>query len=254
VIRLDYLTPGAEEGWWTLFELADVDLTSWMLIGGQMMHVLAAEHGVSERVRPTDDVDIVVNVRVKPGGTEWLARWLQERAFDLEGMNTNEIGHRFVRDAVGGPGRTIVDVLAPEGLRAQTNTYTVRPLRTVEAPGTTQAFQRSEVVEVTVSGMTGRDERSGLIRRPNLLGALIAKAAATRIPVRENQERDWQDAALLLATMPDPIGAAEACTRKDRQRLRWLRPLESRDHRGWANLDSEGHRRGLTALDFLLER
>lgn len=157
-------------------------------------------------------VDVVEYV--KSDGTEWLATWLQARNFGLEGVNADGIGHRFVRNASGGPGRTIVDVLAPEGLSDRTNTYTVRPARTVQAPGTVQAFRRSDVVEVTVSGITGRGERSGVVRCPDLLGALIAKAAATKIPVRSNPERDWQDAALLLATIPDPISASEACDKK----------------------------------------
>lgn len=70
-------------------------------------------------------------------------------------------------------------MLAPEGLGLRTNTYTVRPARTVQAPGTTQAFARSEVVEVTVTGIPGRNEQTGAVRCPSLLGALIAKAAAT---------------------------------------------------------------------------
>jgi hypothetical protein len=252
VIHLGQLTPAAEEGWWTLFDLARVDTENWLLIGGQMMHVLAGEHGVSDLVRPTDDVDIVMNVRAKPGGTEWLAGWLQEQGFVLDGMSTGQIGHRFVRDAVGGPGRTIVDVLAPECLGVRTDTYTVRPARTVEVPGSVQAFRRYAVVQVTVSGMTGRDDRSGAVRRPSLLGALIAKAAATSIPGRGNPGRDWQDAALLLATIPDPISAADECDAKDRRRLRLLRGLESREHGGWASLDDEAHRRGVACLSFLL--
>ncbi len=43
-----------------LFELVALDTDSWMVVGGQRMHLLAAEHGVSDTVRPTDDVDIVV--------------------------------------------------------------------------------------------------------------------------------------------------------------------------------------------------
>lgn len=252
MIHLDQLTPAAEEGWWTLFALAAVDTDSWMLVGGQMMHVLASELGVSEAVRPTDDVDVVVNVRVKPGGTEWLADWLQHQGFELDGVSPEDVGHRFVRDAAGGPGRTIVDVLAPEGLGDRANTYTVRPARTVQAPGSVQAFRRSAVVDVTVTGLTGRDERSGVVRRPDLLGALILKAAATTIAARENPERDWQDAALLLATIPDPIGAAEACDNKDRKRLRLLTPLDAREHAGWANLDEEAYRRGTATLAFLI--
>jgi hypothetical protein len=107
---------------------------------------------------------------------------------------------------------------------------------------------------VTVSGTTRRGERSGVVRRPDLLGALIAKAAATTIPIRENRERDWQDAALLLATIPDPISTAEACGNKDRQRLQRLTPLENRDHPGWANLDDEAFRRGSATLAFLLDK
>jgi len=252
VTRLDHLTVAAEEGWQTLFDLAEVDDENWLLIGGQMMHLLAAEHGVSERVRPTDDVDIVMDVRAKPRGTEWLAGWLQDRGFELEGASPDGIGHRFVRDARGGVGQTIIDVLAPEGLGSRTTTYTVRPFRTVRAPGTVQAFHRSEIVAVTVTGMTGDRERSGVVRRPRLLGALIAKAAATGIAVRQNPERDWQDAALLLATIPDPIGAADECNAKDRERLRKLRPLENRDHRGWDSLDDEAYRRGTSTLAFLL--
>jgi hypothetical protein len=101
VIRLDHLTPAAEEGWWTLFELSGVRTDTWVLIGGQMMQLLAAEHGISDRVRPTDDVDVVVDVRAQPGGTEWLAGWLQDRGFALEGISTDGIGHRFTRAAEG---------------------------------------------------------------------------------------------------------------------------------------------------------
>jgi len=115
-----------------------------------------------------------------------------------------------------------------------------------------QAFERSEVVRVAVSGITGRHSRTGNVRRPDLLGALIAKAAATTIPVRDNPARDWQDAALLLALVPDPFVAAEACGNKDRRRLRLLLALTDRDHVGWANLDDEAYRRGTSTLEFLL--
>lgn len=252
MIHLGDLTPAAEEGWWLLFELSKADPNSWMLIGGQMMQVLAAEWGMSERVRPTDDVDVVVDVRQRPGGTEWLSRWLTDREFVFQGVNADGVGHRFERLASGGPGRTIVDVLAPDGLGARTKTYTVRPARTVQAPGTVQAFARSDVVDVRVSGIEARGERSGVVRRPNLLGALIAKAAATTIPVRDNPDRDWQDVALLLAAIPDPMFTAEQCGRKDRQRLGRVERLRDREHVGWANLDEESYRRGSASLAFLI--
>jgi hypothetical protein len=96
VIRLDHLPPAAEEGWWTLFELAEVRTDSWILIGGQMVALLAAEHSISEKVRPTVDVDVVVDVRIQPTGTEWLAGWLLDRGFALAGTDPDGIGHRFV--------------------------------------------------------------------------------------------------------------------------------------------------------------
>jgi hypothetical protein len=252
VIRLDSLIPAAEEGWWTLFELGEVRTDSWVLVGGQMVHLLAVEHGVHDKVRATVDVDVVVDVRAQPGGTEWLAGWLTDRGFALGGTDPQGIGHRFVRPAARGSGNVIFDVLAPEGLGPRTNTYTSAPARTIQVPGSAQAITRSGLVEVTVTGVTGGNERTGIVRRPSLLGAIVAKAAATKIPGRQNPERDWQDAALLLSAISDPIVIATECTGKDRERLRLLRPLNDRDHGGWANLDDEDFRRGTSALGFML--
>lgn len=246
------LTAAAEQGWATLFELAETDTDSWLLVGGQMMHLLAAESG-TVLLRPTDDVDVVVDVRTRPGGTEWLANWLTDRGFELEGISADGIGHRLVRPADPGPGRVAFDVLAPEGLGRRTPVFTRRPARTVQTPGSRQAFDRSEVVQVTVHGSRGGEERSGLVRRPNLLGALVLKAVATRIPVRKNPMRDWQDAALLLALVADPVTTAAECGRKDRQRLSVLAPLHDREHPGWALLGSQESRYGTTTLAFLLD-
>jgi hypothetical protein len=246
------LTPAAEQGWGTLFELAETDADSWLLIGGQMMYLLAAENGAA-LPRPTDDVDVVVDVRTRPNGTEWLADWLVQRGFALEGISADGIGHRFVRPADPGPGRVAFDVLAPEGLGDRTGVFTRRPARTVQAPGTQQAFARAELGKVTVTGALGGPERTGIVRRPNMLGALVLKAAATTIPVRENPMRDWQDAALLLTLLPDPLTASSECDRKDRKRLRVLTPLHDPGHRGWALVDGGSYRTGITALDFLLD-
>jgi len=253
VILLRDLSPAAEEAWWTLFELAEGGTDNWMVIGGQMVHLLAAEHGAAESVRPTQDADVVVNVRALQDGTEMVSAWLLERGFDLDGASPDGIGHRFVREASGGPGRTVFDVLAPEGVGERANLSTVRPFRTIEVPGSVQAFKRSSVVEVTVSGMSGRAPRSGAVRRPGLLGALIMKAVNTQIAGRVNSDRDWQDAALLLSLVLNPSDAAAACGNTDRRRLRYLLPLRERDHIGWANLDDEAYRRGLATLELSLE-
>ena len=74
---LTNLIPAAEEGWRTLFDLAERDTDCWLLVGGQMVFLLAAEQG-AVLPRPTTDMDVVVNVRARPGGTQWLSAWLEE--------------------------------------------------------------------------------------------------------------------------------------------------------------------------------
>ncbi len=61
-----------------------------------------------------------------------------------------------------GDGVVIFDVLGPEGVGERTKLVTVPPARTVQAPGSTQAFARSEVVMVSVSGVSGG--RQGRVR------------------------------------------------------------------------------------------
>ena len=251
---LVHLIPAAEEGWHVLLDLAELDSDSWLLVGGQMMFLLAAEHAVS-MPRPTADMDVVVDVRARPRGTEWLAAWLIEQRFVLDGTSPDGIGHRFVREAAHGLGSVQFDVLGPEGVGSRAKLLTLPPARTVQAPGSAQAFHRSSLVPVTVIGTSGNQPRSGRVRRPDVLGALVAKAAATQIPARQNPQRDWQDAALLLSLLDDPIAAADTLTKKDRQRLRLLEPLFDRDHRGWAVFeDDSAHRRGTATLGFLLDR
>ncbi len=90
------------------------------------------------------------------------------------------------------------------------------------------------------------------MRRPDVLGALILKSAATTIAGRQNPERDWQDGALLL-TLIDPIAAARRCDKNDRRKLRRLERLLDRDHRGWAAHDDDAYRIGTTALSLILD-
>ncbi len=250
-VVLDRLTPAAEDGWHILFDLTKADSENWLLIGGQMVYLLAIENGV-QPVRATDDLDVVVDVRSKQGGTEWLADWLVDKDFELESVSADNIGHRFVRDAEPGPGQVVFDILAPEGIGERSTPFTCRPARTVSAPGTNQAFARSELVAVTVSGDTGRDPRTGRVRRPSVLAALIAKAAATTISVRTNRARDWEDAALLLSVLADPFGALEECGKGDMKRLGLLGKLTDTQHPAWRGLGTQAAVRGRDALGFLL--
>jgi hypothetical protein len=252
-VELRYLSQAAEEGWATLFDLAEVGADSWLLVGGQMMHVLALQHG-AERIRPTQDIDVVVNLRVQPNGTEWLANWLQEKGFQLEGVSQDQIGHRFVRPCSTGKGTVAFDVLAPAGVGNRVRMFTVPPARTVPAPGSLQAFVRSSILDVLISDFTNCREKVGGVRCPDLLGALVLKAAATSIPARQNPERDWQDAALLLSVLADPVAASEQLGKRDLDHLRRLGPLFDTAHPGWENLSSDARRQGTAALSFLITR
>jgi hypothetical protein len=252
VAVLDQLLPAAGQGWELLFQLAEEDQENWCLLGGQMMYLLAAEAG-RRLPRPTPDVDVVVNVRTRKRSTEWLAKWLVGKGFELDeiALNTEQVGHRFVRDAEHSPGRVFFDILAPEGLSASTALFTLRPFRTIQAPGTTQALDRSELVTVAITDITGQASSTGQVRRPPLWSALICKAAATRIVARDDPERDWQDAALALSMLDNPLGTSRMFTRKDRQRVRYLAPLLDARHAAWRPLGSDERDRGIAALEFL---
>ena len=134
MIELADLTPAEAEAWTLLFQLAEEDSESWVLIGGQMVMLLAREHG-RVRLRVSDDADVLVDVRAKPGGTEWLSTWLTGRGLEFMGQNRDGVGLRFEKDAVNGPGKVSIDILAPEGLGGSTSTTTVGSSRTVQASG-----------------------------------------------------------------------------------------------------------------------
>jgi hypothetical protein len=91
--------------------------------------------------------------------------------------------------------------------------------RTIAAPGATQAVARAEVVAVELDG------HRGVIRRPNLVGALLGKAAAvTKITSLTADERakhmsDFDSLARLLG----PTDRAEAqLTKAERRRIQGL--------------------------------
>ena len=60
-------------------------------------------------------MDVVVDVRARSQGTQWLSSRLQRRGFTLPGVNTDGIGHHVTKPAVMGDGTVIFDVLGPVG-------------------------------------------------------------------------------------------------------------------------------------------
>jgi len=245
LIPLDSMTPAQWETWRVLLDLYDAFPKGWCIIGGQMVWLLAREYGV-EPIRATGDVDIVVDIRADPGLIRALCTWLESRGFDLEGISTENIGHRYVSTAYDGPGMVAFDILAPDNVGERANLTTSPPARTLSAPGTRGALDAAEPLDIQLG------DRSGHVLRPALISAIFAKAAAAGIPGRENPERDWIDIAFLLSLVPDPLGTSAELSNRQRQRLRAVSAVLTEDHVAWRQLGMRS-RLGVAALQFLID-
>lgn len=194
MIVLPPLIGGQAESWFALVELAPAFGDNWLLVGGQMVFLHEVERQATE-VRPTDDVDVVVDLRAEPAGLARIHAALIAAGFDQDSPGPEGTAHRYRR------GGATLDVLAPDnvGSRAQLR---LGVGRTIEAPGTSQAFHRSSIVTVVVEGAEAQ------IRRPDLVGALLGKAAAvvkisSQSPAgRAKHLRDFDSLAKLLG-VPD---------------------------------------------------
>ena len=179
-------------------------------------------------IRPTIDIDVVVNLRAEPDGLARVHETLISADFAQDMPDPDGAAHRYRRDGA------VVDVLAPDNLgeRAQLD---LGVGRTIEAPGTTQAFRRSAIVTVEA------DAGSAEIRRPNLVGALIGKAAAVvRITSQSKASqakhlRDFDSLARLLG--PNDRDTAEL-SRGERKLLTSLRHSPELSKLGTAALDA----------------
>lgn len=83
---------------------------------------------------------------------------------------------------------------------------------TIESPGLQQAVDRAADVDVTVMG------RDGMMRRPDLLGALVAKASALEIAIDDGPRRHLHD-FVMLSTLIRPDDDIAAATKLDRRRI-----------------------------------
>jgi hypothetical protein len=190
--------------WRDLMDLAEAFPEQWTIIGAHMVALYAWEADL--RTRPSEDVDVLVNVRLAANAAEEVSRFLRERDYEPE-ISMNGMAHLFTRRHVGQ-----IDVFVPEGLGQHANRQTVPPNRTISVPGGTQALQRSRPIAVR-----SRD-RDGHVPRPNLLGALLIKLRA--IEVDDVPAAQRADVALLLQLVQDPDAMASGLSRTER---RWVR-------------------------------
>lgn len=209
MIVLPAMSEAQTASWHALMDVHDRLRTGWTLIGGQLVHLHCAERAAWPQ-RPTDDVDTVIDVRASAAMLQQFTETLLDLGFVSAGVSGDGYEHRWIKD------QAMLDVLLPDGIgkRAASRTgATGSP--TLSTPGGTQALQRSDSVAVTV------ESREGFVRRPNLVGALVIKAAAHTTPVAEVVKRRHR---LDFATLASLVAARdfrdEHITSKDRLRLR----------------------------------
>lgn len=207
-VMLPVLGGGQAASWAALIEVAPTLGDHWLLIGGQMVLLHEVERGSSE-IRPTDDIDVAVDLRANPSGLAVIHGALVSAGFDQDTPAPSGTAHRYRR------GGAVIDVLAPDniGTRARLG---LGAGHTIEAPGSTQAFLRSELITVEFDG------HEAPIRRPNLLGALLGKAAAvTKIRSQTTSERakHLQDLDALARLLGADDRRAAVLTRSERKML-----------------------------------
>lgn len=107
-IQMPPLGEAQKQAWHALMDLYERLSHGWTLVGGQLVHLYCAEHGVAP-TRPTADVDAVVNVRSEPTMLAKFTEVLKDMRF--EPVTTGEgFQHRWTRDLAQ------IDVLIPEGV------------------------------------------------------------------------------------------------------------------------------------------
>ena len=237
-ITLPTMTDAQATGWLALLELHKKLPIAWTLVGGQMVHLHCAERGGAP-VRPTDDLDTVLDVRALPQVLNRFTSALVDLGFRSVGQSPQGHEHRWQN------GDAVVDLLIPRHLgQRAADGRGVTGATTIETPGAQQALDRTEEVVVNIGGTIGT------VRRPNLLGALMAKAAALTVPLDQNPTRHRSDFAV-LATLVAPSDRVEHAGRRDRELLNNMLGHLAMDKR--TTLSVEGAADALETLREILE-
>ena len=206
----------------------------WVLVGGQMVAILEAEHGAAIGF-VTGDVDAILDVRAMIGVTLEGAQRLLDAGFEPDRGAAR--GYRFVRDGA------IVDVLAPDNVGARAELRTVPPDTTVQIVGGTQAYGCARVVEVDCGDGPFR------IRIPTLPGAIVIKSRVAAV-AQDGREKHERDLARLLALVPDVVSLRAELTVSERGYLRRHRGLLDVGHPAWRRVATAQD--GMAALAFII--
>lgn len=210
-VAVDLPPMSAEQtaSWHALMDLYGRLPTGWTLVGGQLVHLHCAERD-HYPTRPTDDADTVVDIRADPDMLESFTQVLKDMGFESD-TSGDGLQHRWRR------GQAQIDVLLPDGVGERAAAKAgAGGAPTLETPGGTQALRRSETVSIRVDG------RQGKVRRPNLVGALVMKAAAHTVVSDGGKGRHRMDFVTLTTLVSRRDFNQDEPSPKDRQRLRMM--------------------------------
>ncbi|MGL4743955.1 MAG: hypothetical protein ACRCXL_06140 [Dermatophilaceae bacterium] len=181
-VALPAMRPAQAASWHALMDLHSRFPDHWTLIGGQMVHLHCAERAAGPE-RPTEDADTVLDIRAARDILARFTRALSDLRFTPD-TSGEGLQHRWKRAGDNAQ----IDVLLPDGVGRRAGARRgVAGAPTLETPGGSQALARSESVTVIVEGRTGR------VRRPTLIGALVVKAAAHSTVGNGNGARHRRD-------------------------------------------------------------
>lgn len=207
-IVMPVMLAGQAASWLGLMDRYERLDSGWTLVGGQLVHLHCAERGFQPE-RPTDDVDTVVDVRASRDMFATFTSALADLGF-APLTSGDGVQHRWLRREAQ------IDVLLPDGVGERASSRLGSGgAPTIPTPGGTQALGRSQAVAVEVHG------RAGYVLRPNLVGALIMKAAAHTITdaARGRHRLDFVTLAGLVGR--DDFSEGDL-TKKDRLRIRGM--------------------------------
>lgn len=157
----------------------------WTIVGGQMVHLHCAERKTFP-VRPTDDADTLLDAKAYPSILEDFTARLVEVGFKPV-TSGDGYQHRWRK------GEAQIDVLISNKLGERKTYRTITGAPTLGTPAAALVLNRSEDLDIEVGGRVGR------VRRPTLLGSLVAKAAAHTVGGGKGRHR--QDFAVLASML-----------------------------------------------------
>lgn len=207
VLVLPAMTEAQAAGWTTLMTLAKRIPTGWCIVGGQMVHLHCWERGAAPS-RPTDDGDVVLDIRSSPTMLHLFTTELVSLGYVSAGESFTGHQHRWVSE----DGQ--IDILIPRFLgEVGSNRKGATGGTTVETPGGQRALDLSTQVTVALG-----DEQA-TVWRPSLHGAIVAKSAAHGVLLDRYRQRHLLDLVVLSTLIRRDDLVPQALTMSDRARI-----------------------------------